>query len=134
MNTATFKALSTGKQLFASMWQCLYQHHPTETWAIHLKAAELKYQKSYYIWQTSWNWRNMNLITLIMWMTPSKACLHDFPLRNNLCWWLFVTPKPRRRKGHLEHDLHIHHLLHLRLRWNFLKNQTYISTLPGSSE
>ena len=33
-----------------------------------------------------------------------------------LCWWLFVTQKPQRTKGHPKHDLAIHHLPHLWIR------------------
>jgi len=35
------------------------------------------------------------------------------------CWCLFVTCKPRRTKGHPEHDLRIHHLPQVWLRRNF---------------
>ena len=112
--TVCFQDLGTLGQLFVSMWQHLWQRHPAGTWAIHPKICWIEGQNTYYIMQTNWNWRNMKSIPPTIWMTSSTAHFRDSPLRNSLCWQLFVTWKP-----HPEHDLRIHHLPHLWLRWFF---------------
>ena len=118
MVTLPFEALGRWKQLFVSVWHCLWECHPTGTQAIHPKSCWIEVQNIYYMTQTSCNWGNVNLIASI---TLSKVYFHDFLIGNYLCWCLFVTLKPRRTKGHPEHDFAIHHLPHLQLRWNFFE-------------
>ena len=64
--TVPFENLGNWWQLFASMWQHLWQRHPAGTWAIHPKSWWIEVQNTYYMIQTNYNWRNMKSIPSII--------------------------------------------------------------------
>ena len=118
MDAVPFELWALG-QLFVSMWQRLRQRHPAGTWPIHPKSCWNEVQNTYCMIQTNSNWRNMKSITPIYEWHPPKHTFMILSLWSYLCWWLFVTLKHQRSEGHPKHDLPIHHLPHLWLRWIF---------------
>ena len=79
-------------------WSTKYIIYGTNQWL--LKKYEVNFTNN----------SNDTLQSAVSWFSSKK-----------LCWWLFVTQKPQRTKGHPKHDLAILHLPHLWLRWNFFE-------------
>jgi len=110
-----------GRQLFTPMWQCLWQHHPVRTRAIHPKGCWIEVQNSSYITQTNYNLRNMKLIPSIIWMTPLQSILSWFSFQETtllmvICW--LEAPKRKSSSGTW---LVPPSSLHLWLRWKFFE-------------
>ena len=131
MDTVPFEALGTWKQLFVSVWQRLWECHPTGSWAIHPKSCWIKVQNTYYMTQTSCNWGNMNLIASI---TLSKCIFVIFHLETTLLTvvcYLEALKNKRSSRTSLGHPSSSTPPIEAEFFW---KNRKYVSTLPGSSE
>ena len=127
--TVHFQDLSTWGQLFVSMWQHLWQHHPAGTWAIHLKICWIEGQNTY-VMQTTCNWRNMKSIPSTLQSTFLWFSSQKLPLLTVVCH--LEALKNKRSSGtRLAHPSSSTPPIKAEIFW---KNRKYIYTLSGSSE